>query len=310
MSGHALSREFKKALAAANELTSTAVRVAIVIGDMQGLSDHAFPSVKGLMKATNAGERTVRSAIAELKAAGFLTVRTPSGKSSRYTICTPADFGTSQDDDSETETPAELGTSQDPSGEPESDAGPLPNSAGVPLPNSAPVPLLNSAGPPAELGNSHLIQDHLNEDAGRDDHNSSRGENATLITDRVAAAWTRTYEKHRGSIPSRDYASAQEISRLIRANAPRVGISIDELLVRIVDAYWAEPWPRDRRNRASLRNLVTRFDGLLGKLAHTKPARARPFDPRCDTPETPDEERQLNDWIAAGSPPEPRRRIA
>lgn len=303
MSRYALSPRFLDALVG-SELSACAMRVVLFVGRRQGSNTHAWPSVAAICVATNSGERTVRRALAELRDAGLLTLVERPGKGYLFSLRTPAGNGTPDDggDPDGTDpydrggTPAENGTSLPPA--------PLPGTA--PLPKTAPLPVL--AWTPAKTGQPHLTQEDSQEGDGAAPARATTSTHLddpplTLLRDRVAATWIRTHERHRGAYPAADSRTAGEIAEFVIANVGRAGMTTDELLDALLAAYWREEWPRAKGSRPSLRNVLSRLDRLLADmLAATPTRRDRAFDPTRDNPETPDEERIVNEWIAAGSP--------
>lgn len=126
---------------------------------------------------------------------------------------------------------------------------------------------------------------------------------ASDLRDTIRRRWARTYEQARGSTSiAADVESIRALAPVLEANAAQIGETPEALLDAILDAYWAEPWPREHRNRASLANLARQFDRLLGAVRAQPQTRAEPFDPSRHSPTTRDEEREQAAWIADGCP--------
>ena len=83
------------------------------------------------------------------------------------------------------------------------------------------------------------------------------------VRDMVTRRWAVTYEHHRRTAPARDHSSAREVTAWLLANATNTGRAPEALLDALLDAYWREPWPLDRSNRPSMRNLLGQLDRLL-----------------------------------------------
>lgn len=119
----------------------------------------------------------------------------------------------------------------------------------------------------------------------RDDATINTHSDPTTLRDLVCSHWTKSYQQNRnGDHPARDDKSAREVVTWLRANAPNLGQSESELLTSVLNAYWQDPWPRDRANRPSLLNLVRQLDGILLKTRGGKPSAPSPdaYDPRRD----------------------------
>lgn len=100
----------------------------------------------------------------------------------------------------------------------------------------------------------------------------------TTLRDRVVRRWGATFEAVRGALPARDDRSAREVVTWLRANAANVGKPESAILDAVLEAYWREPWPRDRANRASLANLLSQLDRLLAETSTPAASATKPVD--------------------------------
>lgn len=111
----------------------------------------------------------------------------------------------------------------------------------------------------------------------------SEGESRTPFGEALARlwiGWAKAFERHRGGPPGHDAPEAErEVCRVILETAEARGVDFEALVEATISRYWRDPWPRDPKNRAGMKNLLGSLSTLLASSEASDPAS---YDPARD----------------------------